>query len=462
VSTPLFPDGGQAIWEAAKPFQIEDAEYVLQYGHSVLGHKTGLGKTFISMMCMAKWAPERTLLVGTTSSCATWERQLLRWGGVKPVFMQGKTNADWNAAVKGAPGVYSCTFATFRYLMAPYESGKVHFDLVVDDELHRAMRHRNATVAAHNRLRYKNYLGLSATWSSRGPQDCYPVLHLMDRRQFPSYWRFVNTWCHVERTEGMGTQIFGVRNVENLRALLRRGFYRTRTWPEVGGQFREGSDKPPIVRRRVKLPMSKEQSKMYDTFHADMMMSLGDVTVITQNELVKLTRLLQVAVSPKILFPDADVGPGIRYLCDQVSEDPHVVIFCPYTEALPIIREALIGDGYPAHAIFMMHGQMRLSPTDINDTIAKWKKVSGVMLLTVAFAQSFETDTTFNAYMLGFSWDPNDNEQAEGRLRRMDSLIQVPCVVNYIIPEGSEFERVEDVVDGKMRNTSQYMLGLKA
>jgi len=47
--------------------------------------------------------------------------------------------------------------------------------------------------------------------------------------------------------------------------------------------------------------------------------------------------------------------------------------------------------------------------------------------------------------------------QAEGRLRRLDSIIQSPCLVRYIIPEGSCYEAVQEVVNGKVVNTKQFL-----
>jgi len=133
------------------------------------------------------------------------------------------------------------------------------------------------------------------------------------------------------------------------------------------------------------------------------------------------------------------------------------VIFCVYREALDVLRDALVKDGYPEGHIFMFRGGLR--PDEINRQIDLWKKFKGVALVTIAFAQSFELDTTETAYCLGFDWDPNNNYQAEGRLRRLDSLLQTPCAMTYVIPEGSEYMQVLQVLDGKVVTVRQFLSG---
>lgn len=453
----------QSAWDLAKPFQIEDAEFAARNHSSVLGHKTGLGKTFIAQLAWSKWnGANKALILGTLASCSVWARLLRKWSGVNPVFIQGKTDPNWALALQAKEGVFMCTYMSFLYLMKTVIRGKPRFDVLIDDELHRVMRTRNEIWKAQKRLDFDHFLGLSATWASRGPQDLFPVLNLVNHKTFSSYWRFVSTWCYVEDSS-WGKQIFGVRNEQNLRKLLWDSYYRARTWPEVGWQFKKdgqpGLTSEPVIRRAEYVPMSKQQQKILDDLERDMMASVGDDMIITSNSLVLLTRRLQVAISPKMLMPSADYGGPVDWLINKIGDDPHTVVFCPFREGLDVIKQALIDDKYPPEKIFMLRGGMK--PDEITKTIARWKAVKGVALVTTAFAQSFELDTTDNAYSLGFLWDPNDNEQAEGRLRRLDSILQTPCNLTYIVPEHSDYNEVIAVLDGKIADTRDYLFGFK-
>lgn len=468
-------------WLAAKPYQVEDAEFAVRHGRVVLGHKTGLGKTFISMLAWSKWPNARkTLIVGTLSSTSVWWRLLQKWAGITPTFIQGN-DPQWDSVLKAKEGVYVTTYSTLRLLLSK-ERGqgrgqgsqprKVNFDLLINDELHRAMRSRGTQIyTAMKRVGFENYLGLSATWSSRGPQDLWPVLHLMSPRTFPSYWAFVKTWCFVDKGP-FGLEVYGVRNAENLRSMLRGKYFRSRTWGEVGNQFREGYEGEPVVRQVVKIPMSQTQGALYKALSHNMMVELasreegeeGDghiERVVTPTALSLLTRLLQMAISPQLLFQGQKVerGMAIEYLVDRIIETPHVVVFCPFRAGLEVLGKALQGEKEFSKTVYMLHGQLNLSPEKINEVVSTWKRSRGVMLCTTSFAQSFDLDTTDTAYMLGYSWDPNDNIQAEGRLRRLDSILQTPCLVRYIVVEGTAYEDVAEVVNGKYTTVVEFLRG---
>lgn len=452
---------GQAMenaWKAAKPFQVEDANFAAKNGSVVLGHKTGLGKTFIAQLAWSQWPnANKALIRGTLSSMATWARLLRKWSGVQPIFMQGRDDPFWPQFMAVKEGVFMCTYSTYYAYMKTLTRGKPYIDLLIDDELHRIMRKRNETWKATKRLEFEHYLGLSATWASRGPQDLWPVLNLVNHRTFSSYWKWVDTFCHVDRDGTFGIEIYGVRNEPALRQLLWSQYYVSRTWPQVGNQFRTGKNNSdePVIRRAERVPMGKQQLKLIRDLDRDMIIELGGDMVVTPNSLALLTRKLQLAISPKILLPSAEFGGPIDWVVDKVNDDPHAVIFCPLREGLEVMKQALIKDGRPEHEIFMLVGGTH--PDKINSIVEMWKKVRGVILVTTAFAQSFDLDTTDNAYSLGFDWDPNNNEQAEGRLRRLDSIIQTPCAMNYVIPEFSDYEQVLGVLDGKVMSTRGYL-----
>lgn len=450
----------EEAWKVAVPFQVEDAEFAIKYDSSVMGHKTGLGKTFMAMLAWSRWkGANKALILGTLGSMATWDRLLQKWGGVKPRFVQGISDPGWDEFITCRSGVFMCTYQSFLWNMKKVLRGKPHIDVLINDELHKVMRTRNATWKAIKRLDFDHYLGLSATWASRGPQDIYPVMNLVNHRTFSSYWRWVQTWCYVERVEGMGTQIWGVRNEANLQKMLWERYYRMRAWRDVGNQFRTGSNNQdePVIRRPEVVPMGKQQAKLIQDLDRDMMVMLGNEMVVTPNSLALLTRKLQMAVSPKILLPSAEYGYPVEWLANKIADDPHAVVFCPFREGLDVVKQKLIDDGYPENRIFIIRGGMK--PDDLNKAVDLWKKNQGVALVTISFAQSFPLDTTDNAYMLGFMWDPNDNYQAEGRLRRFDTILQTPCNVSYIVPEGSDYHQVMEVLDGKVMSTHGYMMG---
>lgn len=456
MPTPLLPLIQTAI-DVAVPFQLEDAAFVARHKRVVVGHKTGLGKTFISLLAWSQWSDvRRVLIVGTSAAMNTWRRVLRQWGGAEVFPMKGISDPDWKLLLnKRQSGIWTCTYATFRLLMAD-TPGKVPIDLFITDELHKALRNRTTTWKAMMRVDSTYYIGATATWASKGPQDLYPVLHYIDKSLFPSYWRFVETWCHVADAS-YGKEIFGVRNADKLKALLHSRYYRTRTWKEVGSQFLHRSlEEEPVIRRSEIIPMSSEQLAIYNGMVNAKEARWDKDFILAQNSLDQLTKSLQLALSPQLLFPTAPVGGPVEWLTSKLLELDSAVVFLPFKPLASICGKFLKANGYE-RPMYNLYGGV--TPDDCDATITAWRKTKGVVFCTISYAQSFPLDETDYAYMLGFDWDPNNNIQAEGRLRRFDSNFTCPCLVTYIVPEDSEYYKVREVINGKVSNVKQVLAG---
>ncbi len=456
MATPLLPDI-QKAFESAVPFQLEDAKFAARHKKVVLGHKTGLGKTFISLLAWGMLPDVRkVLIVGTSSSLGTWRRVLRQWGGAEPVIMKGSGDPGWkNFCAPNAPGIWMCTYATFRILMGATE-GHMACDLLVTDELHKALRNRTATWKALTRIDCKYFFGATATWASKGPQDLWPILHCIDRKFFSSYWRFVETWCFVNNAQ-FGKEIFGVRNADKLKALLANNYYRTRTWKEVGQQFRIGKENiEPVVRRVQHVSMTETQAVLYDGLATRSECRFDGELLLAQNSLDRLTKSLQMALSPALLFKTGEVGGAVEWLGEQVMPLDSAVIFLPYKGLAQICAKYFRDSGYTGE-MYTLYGGLPIDVVD--ETVIDWRKKKGLMFCTISFAQSFDLSSADYAYFLGFDWDPNNNIQAEGRMRRFDTIFDVPCLATYIVVESTAYEAVQEVVNGKVSTVKQVLAG---
>jgi len=439
--------------EMALDWQTEDSNFVARSKGTVIGHRTGAGKTLMTILAWDQWDVGRTLILGTRSSMATWRKLLMYWADTPLIILRGKDDPGWKEYQNQKhTGVWGMTFATFRLFMQSWATPKdlPQPEVVIADELHRILRSRK-TVFYDQLLRThpEAFVGLSATWASRGPQDLWPVLHYCNRKTFSSFWRFVETWCYVENGT-FGKEIFGVRNVENLRAMLRQQYYVARPITGFKG----------IRREIIELDPTPKQQKWIDDLERDMIAEMEGITVIAQNSLVKLLRVRQVCVSPRLLDSTVqEYGAGINYIVEQVSDDPHTVIFTFFAGALPVIRQALIDDGYNPDNIFLLQGGC--DEDEIDRVITAWKETRGIVLCTITFAQSFSLDTSPTAYFLGFDWDPNNNLQAEGRLERLDSNREEAVLCRYIVLRGTPEEYVKEIANGKQIDVSKFLLNYK-
>jgi hypothetical protein len=154
-----------------------------------------------------------------------------------------------------------------------------------------------------------------------------------------------------------------------------------------------------------------------------------------------------------MLQESADYGAQIEYLCECLEEDSHTVIFTAFAMAQPFIVQALTEKGFKN--IYTLRGG-----TDedvVIQRVVEFKATRGIMICTIAFAQSFRLDTVKVAYIAGFSWDPSENYQAEGRLRDLNSDLPEGVLVKYLVTQGTVEDRVRDVVNGKVYTIHRFL-----
>lgn len=433
----------QSALEKIKPFQVEDSDFVAKNGNVVLGHKTGMGKSLIALRAWSQWSGmNKVLILGGKSAASTWNKQPMEWADTQTAFNDGYSS-EWANMLQSKEGIWYSTYTMFQICMKQTKKPP-EFDLIIADEAHKLRNRKTLVYEQMRRVDFKRLIALSATWASRGPQDLWAIMHLIDPSRFSSYWRWVNTYCFVEESN-FGKDIFGVKNKAELQKLMNGKYYRSRTWEDIGAQM------DPIRREMVEVDMTKDQKKVYTDLDAEMYAEFEGAAVVTPSSLAKLTRLLQVAFMPSLLFPTIGTGGAMDYILESIEDDPHTVVYVFFTEAIPLVEAALRGKGHGN--IFSLKGGMAMKAVD--DQIAQWKKTKGIMICSVRFAESFRIDTCHTAYMLGFSWDPNDNIQAEGRLRAIDSTLKSPVLVKYIVIRNTVVEALRGVVNDKFRTVSQ-------
>lgn len=421
-------------------------------GRCILGHKTGLGKTFIALAGLRQRKDKRILVVGTKKSAAVWLREAPRWTGIQPIQITTKTkNREqvWKDACFAKEGMYLITYELLLRIIgkisgnqAKIRKSMLPWDFLAIDEGHKKLRGKKTqTFEMLKCIPNKHINIMSATLASRGPQDLWPSLHLVHPSMFSSYWQFVNKHCFVFNSE-YGQEIGGVRNPQMTRELL-RGYYIGR-----GDEVRKQMTP---TRQTIELEMDDDQAKVYYEFMDNMLLELSNGGILAApGKLALNARLRQLALCPKTIDPDMPLGTGIDYILEEIEEEPHTVIFAPQKAMLAVLKEELVKLDY--HVTILQGG---MEAEDVNKAIDLWKKRRGVCLCTIASAESFPLDTVNVAYFLGAEYDPTLNIQAEGRLQRIDSA-DIGITIRYIIVSGTVEEGVKDIINGKVANVSQF------
>lgn len=440
--------------EGLRHFQEEDSSFLASKGRGMACHHTGLGKSAIILAAKYKLGvharSSRTLIVGGKSAMSVWPQETDKWLAEKCVVVTGGAGERarlWDEAEDSKNGIWCCTFESVIRDIVLKRKKLLKWDLVIVDEMHKARNRKTKAFEALTQLRSQYLFMASATIVNRGPMDLWTSLNLIDRRYFGSYWKFAEAYCHVFDNGWGGKDIEGVKNPEALKQVLSNYIVR-RTWAQVRPEI------PVIVRQPVRVDMTKEQERIYREIERDMIVEVvteaSREMIVTSTHLAKMVRLRQVAISP-LLVGSEEVGGQIEMLLEMLEEDPHTVIFTPFRQLLEPLSAILVSKSYK---VIQLYGG--LEPKEVSLRTQMFRDEKTIALCTIKFAQSFNLSCP-TAYALGFEWNPDDNEQAEGRLQRMDTATIEGVCIRYFITNGSIDEHVIEVLDGKQATVNSVI-----
>jgi hypothetical protein len=261
---------------------------------------------------------------------------------------------------------------------------------------------------------------------------------------FRSYWRFVNTFCQV--VDGaFGQEIIGIKNVKALQEITDR--YLAYVPKEVvADQLPEGK------RVAVDVAMTPSQARVYHQIEEDMLAELesGDL-IIVNSGMGKMLTLRQLLCCPRILDESLDMGGGYDAILERLEDQSHAVIFVPFRPACDYVTEALRDEGYDAHIL-----RGGTEPEELRRIVDEFREKKGIIVCTIAYAESFDLETCETSYFLGYDFNVDPNEQAEGRTRR--AISEHPFVTwNYLRYRGTIDDRLLVDLEHNMNNVSRIL-----
>lgn len=408
--------------EGEFPYQQFARHKILRRKRTAVIAPPGAGKTrpivqaLDELGCLGN--PEFPVLVICSGpAIATWDRQIPLWaesGSDKIVeIVRGNKKQRTAHWLSINANVYVTNFSIF---LRDFDLiRRIPWSAVVADEYHKTMRRRKSKT-------YRSFLSLtrklpvvvlaSGSLVRRDASSMFTAFQIIHPQHFSSYWRFVNTFCWVDDT-GFGKRVYGVRNARALRELMDR--YLAYIPPEVvADQLPEGR------RVRVAAEMTPKQLRAYKLVENEMMLEVnkGKDIILTSTVLAKLVLLRQILCCPATVDPELGMGGGFEVLWDQLEEDPHVVIFVPFRNACDELQKELIDRNF--FNTFIIRGGV--SSEDQKTIIQQFEETEGILICTIQYAESFDLASCKTAWFLGYDLTVDQNEQAEGRIRRAISL----------------------------------------
>ena len=430
-----------------RPYQAEGLEFLVGHERAALFDEPGLGKTMQALLSMRDLEPRgRILVVATGDAVGVWKDEITKWLGEEATVFSGS-----GASLEAFDNPHGFVITNYSRLAVALD---LKWDGVIFDES-QMLRNRNTrtlfkTVRAafdngHTGLGKVPVFFLSGTPIVKAAGDLWPILHLIDKHRWSSYWRFVQKYALVWQDQ-FGWHVEGVTNALGLWNEVSSVALR-RTVAEVQPSL------PPKIRQRVPLEMTSRQARAYRELEADMIaeVDLPEVggLILTPSILARETRLRQVLVCPRLIGVDDD-GAAVGALVSNLKEAPRsVVIFTPFAQAIPWIKARIEEQTYMP--VYVATGGMG---SRFAEAIARFNSLQtdqpGVLIATVQMGKSWQAvDVTHEVYFIGFDWNATTQLQAESRVHRSGQTHTV--FAHYFVHADTHDLAALDVLAGKKR-----------
>lgn len=507
--TSTYDAANHPHWDELYQFQKDAVQYMVNNPHrgALLGLEPGLGKTVTTVVALDLLEAERILVVAPTTLTKNWEREFARWSSrdlpVKIATASDKdpgpgvtiTNhetlnevilrdedgnvfiPDWvtnarkvkawreegptkfNAQGKEAP-------ARERIVQARSSYSEIDWDAIVIDESILYKNRKAVKVDVLQQLgKYARHLFLlSGSSVSKFRDDLYPQVRAIKPKAFPSYWRFAEHFCVVERGQ-WGWSIKGNRpNIDPLTEL--KDFMFVRSQKDVL------PDLPEYITQPLELELTDKQRKAHDKMVDEWIAELeedpeGDLEAV--NVLSQMTRLQQITsnlCNLPVLGKDRE--PTGKYFPNSSAKEDALVDLIKQDEVrtplLVWVQYVPTGESYAARlskefpdmsCAFVRGAQSEAEKAErqkVLDSFATGDLDILVMQLDVGKFGHTLTQTR-TVYYGDRSWSSDAIVQSLRRVRRI-GLEHKPVLIVPRCP-GTVDEMIEANLEGKFRSIAQ-------
>lgn len=452
-----------------REYQRSNVSAAFKSKRHIFSAKMGTGKTLMSLTSTILQRPERILVICSKNALWTWKKELRKWypslADQKGIYQIMRGTPIRRKKLWAGDNLFKiCTYGTLLrdidYALA-WDA-----DVIIADEYHRggwknhkayqkkigqkAQGAKGVTAARKLVRACRSVFMMSGSATRKGPLDYWGPLHLCDPRLFSSYWQFVYTYHNV--IDGIfGKEILGPRNIEGFKIATKP--YLTHISKKVIDEAL-----PPITRVIINIEMSQEQKQYYIDMDEKMFaLDIAGNLAVASTTLTKMIRLRQVLCCPKILGLNS-CGAGIESIVDKIQdlENTHVVVFVPFTAAIPHIKEYL----EQKLKVEVMTLQGGADMEEVQEKTHKFNESTTILMLcSLLYAQSFELDSSDYCFFLGYDYDQMNNQQAEGRLRRMTRAHRplMAFYIKHISPKGMNEETVDDRILEILNTNTRYV-----
>jgi len=451
------------LWD----YQQQAKEFLLANPKSILADEPGMGKTFPAISAGNEVANGKRKLIIAPPYLLT------QWG---QAISQYSPEAEWKIIHRNSAPVSDdyTGWVIVNYHMFMDAGVKKHpellthdWEVVVADEAHRLRGRRSQWTKNIVKLVSNHFWMLTGTPIVNNPGDLFPLLRIIDRKKFASYWRFVGTWCITEQNPWT-TVIKGINPdlevafADMLSAYMLRRTYQTAIDEEFGrtGQVPVWTDLPMETTHLFDMPSSMK--KAHETARKEWFLAHPDiddpVAIKSGGALVAKLRQLTAGfvVEDGAVIGTIKDNPKLNIVTEYLSdhENEPTIIFCWFRDTCALVANHLrAATNRPVYEI-----RGGLNQNERNNRVDDWKNsTNGIIVATLA-SLTEGVNLQHSRFLIFMEHDylPSTIQQAIARVRRAGQTQRVR-VVN-ILADRSIDTAVYRTLSTRDRNIKRALL----
>jgi len=438
-------------------FQKADADFLLRYERVLLSLNPGLGKTIVSIIANRVGTAKRILVISPLSLLRNWQTEISAWDPGALSFICHKEVKNYEPSISIGRLYWIVNYETAVKFHEKLPSFK--FDTIIIDETIKLKNRKTVRYGSLSKLveesNPQRVWLLSGNPSSRMYDDLWAQLHLLDRRRFPSYWRFAERYCYLEKNP-WGTKV--VANKPDAAFRLRRDLpdiFVSQTQEQV-------TDIPDFVHIEILVPMEEKQQRFYKAIEDEMLLMSADLDPDTalhlSTVLAQITRSIQAASNP-LLCGGPDIAAKWDALIDQleIQEGPHIV-WTAYKMTAAILKDRLSAMRYKVAALT---GDTPAAERQIIVDNFQAGKYDVLIAHPAVGKYGFTLTAARTSHYLERSYNGDDFFQSLYRIKRIGTIYP-PVIVRYLAETRDGFPTIDAVIDSVLDYKTQAVHKLTA
>lgn len=281
-------------------YQTYATNFILEHPEAAVFLDMGLGKSVITLtalrdLCLDQFEIAKVLVIAPLRVARdTWPAEIEKWDHLKSLTYSVVigTTVERKAALHKKAHIYLINRENVSWLIE--ESGFLFdFDMVVLDELssfksYQAKRFRSLLKV---RPRLKRIVGLTGTPSGNGLMDLWAEFRVLDPGKrlgrFITHYR--NTYFQPDKRNGM--VVYSYKPLPGAEDAV----YEKISDMTISMKAVDHLDMPECIFNEVKVSLTEEERKKYDTLRDDLILSVGDSEIDAANAASLSNKLSQMA-----------------------------------------------------------------------------------------------------------------------------------------------------------------------